>query len=214
MEEKKEELQKEKKEVAKTPEPAPAKEKEKTPAESTQEQIELLAKLSKISLWLDDYNDIFSDFDPRSYSERAMSEDFLNEAKRRIKENPSGITELSFLVPAGKRDQKAEEIIKKRLRAHFKLQFSRLKKESFNSTKKGLLLVFLGIITMFIATYVLLQIKADDLWSNFLVILLEPAGWFLFWEGLGIAFFRQKKESEDLEFNRKMAKCKVSFAEY
>ena len=33
-----------------------------------------------VSLWLDTYEDIFSDFDPRPYGQRALSEDFVAEA--------------------------------------------------------------------------------------------------------------------------------------
>lgn len=37
---------------------------------------------AEISLVLDTYDDIFSDFDPRPYGERALSSDFLDEAKK------------------------------------------------------------------------------------------------------------------------------------
>ena len=36
-------------------------------------------KEGNVSLVLESYNDIFSDFDPRNYSERALSDDFLIE---------------------------------------------------------------------------------------------------------------------------------------
>ena len=35
-----------------------------------------------VSLWLDNYDNIFSDFDPRSYAHRELSDDFLIEAKK------------------------------------------------------------------------------------------------------------------------------------
>jgi hypothetical protein len=34
------------------------------------------------SIWLDEYDDIISDFDPWLYSERALSDGFINEAKK------------------------------------------------------------------------------------------------------------------------------------
>ena len=52
-----------------------------------------------ISLILDDYNDLFSDFDPRHYSERALSDDFLAESKRASRDKPAGSLEVKFLVP-------------------------------------------------------------------------------------------------------------------
>ena len=36
----------------------------------------------EISFWLDSYDDLFSDFDPRPYAQKGFSEDFLDEAKR------------------------------------------------------------------------------------------------------------------------------------
>src|SRR3989338_5447495 len=74
---------------------------------------------SQISLWLDTYDDIFSDFDPRHYSERALSDDFLIEAKKASLDKEGGHIELQFLVPQKIRNVKHESIIKQRLRAHF-----------------------------------------------------------------------------------------------
>ena len=37
---------------------------------------------AKIFLWLDDFDDIFSDFDPRPYSARELSDDFLDEVRK------------------------------------------------------------------------------------------------------------------------------------
>ncbi|MBI2151367.1 hypothetical protein HYU21_01420, partial [Candidatus Woesearchaeota archaeon] len=42
-----------------------------------EERIEFEVREGNISLVLDSYDDIFSDFDPRDYSEKALSEDFL-----------------------------------------------------------------------------------------------------------------------------------------
>jgi hypothetical protein len=36
----------------------------------------------EISIWLDSYNDIFSDFDSRPFSERTVSDDFLSEVRK------------------------------------------------------------------------------------------------------------------------------------
>ena len=57
-----------------------------------------LLQLSEISLIIDTYDDIFSDFDPRPYSQRALSDDFLLEARKASKDKVSGTFELNFLV--------------------------------------------------------------------------------------------------------------------
>ena len=56
-----------------------------------------------IPLVLDSYDDIFSDFDPRPYSERAMSGDFLLECKKASAEKKKKIhlsTSLIFPGPS------------------------------------------------------------------------------------------------------------------
>ncbi len=50
-------------------------------------QKELLNK-ARLSIWLDIYDDIFSDFDSRPFHERALSDDFIHEAKKMAKEKP------------------------------------------------------------------------------------------------------------------------------
>src|SRR4051812_5168600 len=73
-----------------------------------------------ISIWIDNYDDVFSDFDPRPYSERNVSVDFLYEVKRVCHESNFHINELKLLVPERIRDKEKESIIVKRLHLHFK----------------------------------------------------------------------------------------------
>lgn len=166
---------------------------------------------SEIILLLDGYDDIFSDFDPRPYSERAMSEDFLHEAKNASLDK-NHCLELNFLIPKKERKLNQEVLIKKRLKAHFIRHYELLKKDKkhliFNH---GLLFIILGIIIMFISTWVLFTYDSKTLFITFLVIVLEPAGWFLFWEGLNMAIFESKKIDPDLQFYEKMSKCTITF---
>jgi len=70
-------------------------------------KIDMITNLREgnISLILDSYDDIFSDFDPGDYSERALSDDFLSECKKAAV-NKEERLELRFLVPKTKRDYK------------------------------------------------------------------------------------------------------------
>jgi len=74
-----------------------------------------------ISLILDSYNDLFSDFDPRNYSERTLSDDFLLECKRAARDrDPKMNFELRLLIPKTRRNANDELIIKHRLKSHFR----------------------------------------------------------------------------------------------
>jgi len=178
------------------------------------EEKEKLLKLSKISLILDTYDDIFSDFDPRPYDERGLSDDFLSEAKKAVTEKPSGIIELKFLIPATKRNITDETIIKNRLIEYFNNKLIHLNKQKRKIIKEGIIFVILGIAMMFIASYILFGAERNPL-TSFVIIVLEPAGWFLFWEGANMSIFEWRKTIQhELEFYEKMSRCEISFLEY
>ena len=176
---------------------------------------ETLLKMSEISLWLDNYNDIFSDFDPRPYSQRALSDDFLQEAKRASKDKVSGSLELQFLIPHDKRNTQLENTIKKRLREHFKKHYLQINQEVKGIIRKGLIFMFFGIIFMFLATFILFKYGSEkNILMSFLIVLLEPAGWFSFWEGLNLIIFNSKKKKPELDFYEKMSSSEILFLSY
>lgn len=175
---------------------------------------EKLLQMSEIGLWLDHYDDIFSDFDPRHYSERALSDDFLQEAKRASRDKVTGAIEIKFLVPKHRRNSYLEAIIKKRLRQHFRKHYLQMKAEKIKTINQGLTFALMGIFLMFIATYILVTFPAKNILSSFLVVLLEPGGWFLFWEGLDQAVFEVRKINPDVEFYEKMSRAGIHFVSY
>lgn len=174
-----------------------------------------ILQISEISLWLDTYDDIFSDFDPRPYAQRALSDDFLNETKKASKEKTSGELELKFLVPKSERSFEKEGTIKKRLREHFKKHYNMLHTDVVKIRKKGLTFVLLGAIITFVATYIItIELPNLDFLIKFLFVLMEPAGWFITWTGLEHIFSARKQKEADIDFYDKMAKCKILFVSY
>jgi len=174
---------------------------------------ETLPQHPDISLWLDSYNDIFSDFDPRATEVRAISVDFLDEAKRAAVDKDEGLA-LNLLVPKGKRDRKSEPIIEHRLRNHFERHHKILKKETRTLIRTGVLFVLAGVLIMAIAAYVLVNYEGKTVLASFLLILLEPAGWFFFWEGLDIIIFKPKDKKAELSFYKKLSHAKINFSSY
>jgi hypothetical protein len=174
---------------------------------------ERLLRMSEISLLLDNYDDIFSDFDPRHYSQRAISDDLLSETRRASRDKASGIIELKFMVPENKRNSAHESVIKKRLREHFRRHYTRLQEEVKEMVKQGVIFTAFGIILMLIASFVMFNFKSS-FYSNFFIILLEPGSWFLFWEGLRQIVFEPKNKKSELDFYRKMAKCEITFSAF
>jgi hypothetical protein len=178
--------------------------------ESTEKERTRLMQLSEISLWLDTYDDIFSDFDPRPYSERALSDDFLFEAKKASKEKTSGRIELRFMVPEEQRDNDVEAIIRKRLHEHFRKHAIQLEKEVKTLRRKGVSTAASGFILMMIASYISWK-RSDSFIYSMLMTVLEPSGWFITWFGFDQLFYASNQKKLDLEFYRKMAKCDIEF---
>jgi len=164
-----------------------------------------------ISLKMANYNDIFSSFDPRPYLERSLSIDFLDDAKRASIDKPSGKIELRLLIPTKLRNLEKEKIIKKRLKNHFERHARKIKMQHKKVIRNGVFFTISGVAIMLLATLILFEYSEGSLLMNFLIILFEPAGWFLFWEGLDQIVFESKKTRPDLEFYEKMVKSDIIF---
>ncbi len=169
-------------------------------------------KEGNVSLILDTYDDIFSDFDPRPYQERALSDDFLIECKRasRDKTKEQRI-ELRLLMPSNKRNKAEETKIKKRLKDHF-VNHAHQKQKEIRDEKKSGALWFLAGATLIITAALLY--KKEEFMFNLLVVMLEPAGWFTTWTGLDKIFSSIKEKKPDLEFYQKMSRVEITFNGY
>jgi len=181
--------------------------------EALQDKNSVDIKQANISLILDSYNEIFSDFDPRNYSQRAISDDFLSECKRAVREKTVGDFELRLLVPEKIRIVKDEEVIKKRLKEHFKKHLDIESKNIFKMKKEGFKWFLIGTVIMVLDT-LLVAYTTRNFFLNFLIIILEPAGWFSFWEGLGKIFIHSKDKFPDYDFYEKMSSSKIYFVNY
>jgi len=167
----------------------------------------------EIILNINTYDEIFSDFDPRIFSQRSLSDDFLLEVKKATLEKEKPL-KLRFLIPSSERNLRVEVTIKKRLNEHFKHHSKDLNQERKNTIKQGLIFTFFGILLMIITTFILVEATIKSIVIIFLSVLFEPGGWFFFWEGLNLIIFESKKKTPDLEFYEKMSKASIIFDAY
>jgi len=173
--------------------------------------VELLAK-SEISLHLDTYDDIFSDFDPRPYHQRAISVDLIDETRRAIRDKTDGQLTLRFLAPAKLRNTHHEHLIKRRLHEHFSKHHLLLAQEKRALVRNGALVTLLGFSMAGIAT-VLYPYEHSKL-ATFFIVLLEPGGWFTLWHGLDMAIFDAKQKTLEIEYYKKMSTVEIIFEGY
>lgn len=174
---------------------------------------ERLLGLSEIGLWLDTYDDLFSDFDPRPFSQRALSVDFLDEIKRASKEKSSGAIQLTLMIPKNLKNIEKEIQIKKRLHEHFKKHKYILEHEIRKTVSNGFSIATLGFAFMFLAIMVEYNLT-NDLAKIIITTLFQPSGWFLMFLGLDTAFYTSREKKPDIEFYKKMSSCEINFLSY
>lgn len=162
-----------------------------------------------VQLTLDSYQDLFSDFDPRPYSERGLSDDFLHELKTAVKEVSLEDFELILSLPAKERDPELEKTIKERLHEYFKKHDQFLLKEKRELINSGIWLTIIGLGIMCLAWFLSWQ-ESNKMMSLFRVI-LEPAGWFMSWGGLDRVFFLSRKSAHSVVFYKKAIGAKIVF---
>lgn len=161
-----------------------------------------------IPLILDSYGDIFSDFDPRPFSQKALSKDFLNECQKASTDKKDGIR-LKFLIKKERRNIKNEEIIIKRIKDHFHKHLIEKRKELLKIKLIGL---FWFIIGCFLIVFTTLFSSPDDIpLVKILIAMSHPAGWFFLWEGMGKVLIHSKEKKEEYIFHKKMDNAKISF---
>lgn len=170
----------------------------------------------EISLRLEQFDDIFSDFDMRHYSKRALSSDFLEEIKRASRDKVDEAVELILHIPTSERNESREATVKERLGGHFEKHYRRLTKEKRSLLRLGYSMVGLGVIAMIVATMIVHKDLASHFGLSFLIVFLEPAAIFLLWEGMDQVIFGSKTIKPDLDFYRTMAdsRSRVHFNSY
>ena len=183
---------------------------------NTTENINTLSKhsipqLAKINILLSSYDYIFSDFDPSAYAERTLSHDFITQAKNISKNKPGTKILVTLLLPAKKRNDAEEKMIIERLYSYFKIMHIQLISDEKKIRKRGILLALVGTITMIIASYMSF-IKPEKYPAHLLIVLFEPAGWFLLWMGLDHLVSTSKETQEELNFYSKMIKSEIIFS--
>ena len=179
-------------------------------------QIKNILNKTEVSLILDTYDDIFSDFDPRPFNERALSEDFLTEAKRATRDKGNGF-ELRFMIPRNVRNKAQEDLIRQRLKDHFRKHYKMIKKALAKYRRQALLLIIIGVIIGLVDALTLSTPTSFDLsvlLTDTLGIVLTPASWFSIWTGIEHLVYRPKEEAEDEMFYKKMQDVRIDFSEY
>jgi len=163
------------------------------------------SETTQISLRLNTYEELFSGFDLRPYSSRALSADFLDEVRRASRDKHKGEIEFILNIPKKGRSINREEEIKNRLSAHFEKHYHLLLEEKKKVMRRGISMILTGVLFMIAATLIVFDDPTKSILLSFLVVFLEPAAWFLLWEGMDQFLYDSSNLNPELGFYSKMA---------
>ncbi len=166
----------------------------------------------EICIWIDRYDDVFSEFDSRPFSDRALSDDFLREVQKMTMQNPTrGAVRLKFAVMEDQRNADSESIIINNLNQHFRHITDDLKKEQNAIRRRGFLFIGFGFV-MISFIFLLTTMEEANSYLKGIILMLEPIGWFTTWTGLDHIFQISRKEDNAIDFNTKMAQASIAFS--
>ncbi|HQP91265.1 MAG TPA: hypothetical protein PLU24_01155, partial [Candidatus Omnitrophota bacterium] len=144
---------------------------------------EHIRDIQEITIAIDSWDDVFSDFDPSPLESRILSEDFLSELKKRYRETQRGNFIITIYAPLSMKEETSERLVIKRLKQYFKFRHLSAQKEINDAMKKGVIFVVGGIIFLSFLTFLTYYKILDTLAIELLSILIMPLGWFGIWEG-------------------------------
>jgi len=156
-------------------------------------------QVAEINILLKSYNDIFSAFDPGDYSARTLSDDFISQVKNFFKSKTGNKMSLKLVLTDSERNKQDEAVIATRLQSYFKEVYFQVANEEMKLKRKGIILTVLGIFLMLSASY-LSFMQPEKYHVHFLIVLFEPAGWFLLWAGLDYLVYQLKIIKSEISF--------------
>lgn len=165
---------------------------------------------NNITISIDNFDDIFSDFDSREFTQRDVSDDFLNELKKKTIDIEFPLTEIRLELPVNEKKTEQEIIITKRLHQFFKIQLAKHERYLSKVQIRGFTFLILGMALLFLAGYSISLIERNWM-KNAVMVITEPGGWYFAWNGLEKLFSKTEKQIPDLEFYKKINRAKIFF---
>lgn len=168
---------------------------------------------TEIHLRLNEYNDLFSDFDPRPYGIRGLSDDFLKELRKAVEDAGDNKISIAFSVPKSMHNPNDESVIMQRLHGHFIKHSTQMEAERNREIKSGSILIAIGLILMFGAAWFSLY-STDSFTLNFFRVVLEPSAWFISWFGADRIFMAERENRAKLKFYGRTRSVPIRFETY
>jgi hypothetical protein len=176
-------------------------------------QIDEATNLYMIEVALDQYGDIFNEWDPAPFKRREIDPDlelYLEGSSDEISDRYP--IELSFTLPQGTRDEQTEQEMRDGLRNSFTFKIYLLKKELRKTNAQMLRWVLLGFIFLWLGSVLSSQFKETVLVS-LLAEGLFIGGWVFLWEAVSLFFFTNRELYNRYRTYRRLHQAPVFFRE-
>jgi hypothetical protein len=164
---------------------------------------------SSADFWLDQYQEMFSDFDPAPFERRTISQDFIGAVTRRFPEGSEEEICLRISVPKTERSTKTEAVIVRRLKAYFGKIADRHEKSLHADQKRGGIYFVAGCILLL--AFVWVGLNMESVISQLLGVVFLPLGWFGVWEGTSRILSAPERYQKKLSLYKELAKAKYEF---
>jgi hypothetical protein len=167
--------------------------------------------LKEVAIVIDNWDDVFSDFDPRPLNKRTVSGDFIDELKKRYRETSGGSFSIAIYAPTALKNAESERMVTQRLKKHFRLLFLQKKKDHMRRRLRGALFICIGISSLSFLTLATYFKFLSKLSIEIFSIILMPLGWFGFWEGLSKLIDTSPAFIQEEKFFEKLSKASYQF---
>ena len=164
---------------------------------------------SSADFWLDQYQEMFSDFDPAPFERRMISQDFIGAMTRRFPEGSEEEIHFRISVPKSKRSTKTESVIVKRLKTYFRKMADRQGKSLHTDQKRGAMYFVAGCALLL--AFVWVGLNMESFISQLLGVVFLPLGWFGVWEGTSKILSAPERYQKKLSLYTELAKAKYEF---
>ncbi|MFH1847450.1 MAG: hypothetical protein ABH869_07850 [Candidatus Omnitrophota bacterium] len=170
-----------------------------------------LKETREIAIAIDNWDDIFSDFDPSPLSERVLSEDFIAEIHKRYRQSRRGRFVVLFIAPQSLRDERSEKTVIQRLKRHYKYKYLQRHKEIARIRIRGFMFVIFGICSLGFLTTITYFKFFSDIAIELLAIIFMPLGWFGIWEGFSKIVDTSPISVTEEKLSKKFAEAEYKF---
>jgi hypothetical protein len=176
-------------------------------------KIDESTNLYMIEIALDQYGDVFNEWDPAPFKRRDIDPDLQLYLEGSTNEIPLRYPiELNFTIPQGTKNQQIEEDLRGGLKNCFTFKLYLLRKELKEVNTRMLRFILIGFLLLWVATKFSEQFEGAP-FASVLAEGLFIGGWVFIWEAVSLFFFTNRELYEDYRTYKRLLKAPVFFRE-